>query len=33
MHISFVNPGEWVYRERGGFIKYGGVVKRYISAG
>ena len=31
--ISFVNPEELVHKERDGFIKYGGVVKRYISVG
>ena len=35
--ISFVNPEEWMYREKDGLInmiKYSGVLKRYIiSAG
>ena len=31
--MSFVNPEEWVHIERDGFIKYGGIVKWYISAG
>ena len=31
--ISFLNPEEYVHRERDGFIKYDGIVKRYISAG